>query len=306
MAGRIFSNSGHEIKINFVTSVNANATIEVSSDDNANKWSTLMAWANVGNYWTLGGISMDEFNKNMIEAQLAATCDKITEFVRSRNEATRAEIVDHVSHMASPSHVDAALEKLVSSRVLFMWSKEGMPKGLDVFFARRLDANEPVNKPEAKAEPAATDARILEIVKQLRICSQSKIMEILWGDRGFISRRLRHLNGEGKLFRYREEGREDLFMVIEKPESAQPDKLAQEVLSLARDMVHATKSAERLEAEEKSRSENAKALQGQAGNYFAAAQGCGKHAEQLRKEEAQLRRQIREAIERVQKKGGKA
>lgn len=304
MVGRIFSNSGHEIKINFVAPANANATIEVSGNDDANKWSTLMAWANIGNYWTLRGVNMDDANKNMIEAHFAATCAKITEFVRSRNEATRAEIVDHVSHMASPSHVDAALERLVSGRVLFMWSN-GADRWLDAFFARRLDANEPGEKRGGRVEPDETDAKILEIVKQLRICSQSKIMEILWGDCGFISRRLRHLNGEGKLFRYREEGREDLFMAIEQKQS-QPDKLAQEVLLLARDLVHATKSAERLEAEEKSKSENAKALQEQAGNYFAAAQGCGKHAEQLRKEEAHLRRQIKEAIERSQKEGGKA
>lgn len=305
MAGRIFSKNGSEIIINFVTSVDANATIEVSSENDADRWSTLMAWANIGNYWTLGGISVDEFNKNMIEAQFSATCEKITEFVRRRNEATRAEIVDHVSHMASPSHVDAALERLVSGRVLFMWNQKGQERGFDAFFARRLDANEPCEKRGGRVEPDETDAKILEIVKQLRICSQSKNMEILWGDRGFISRRLRHLNGEGKLFRYREEGRDDLFMVIETPEPAQPDKLAREVLSLARDLVHAEKSTNRLEAEEKSKSAEAKRLQALAGDFYSASQACGKHAEQLRKEEAHLRRKIKEAIERSQKEGGK-
>lgn len=284
------------------------APIEVSESDDANKWSTLMAWANIGNYWTLGGISVEDANKNMIKAQFAATCEKITEFVRRRNEATRAEIVDHVSHMASPSHVDAALEKLVSDRVLFMWNQKGQERGFDAFFARRLDANEPVSKPAIKPENGygATDEKILEFVSQYRIVPLCKIVQYMNLDPESVARRVKHLQGDGKLFRYVEPGRDDLLMAIGKPVQAKPDKLAQEVLSLARDMVHATKSAERLEAEEKSRSENARALQEQAGNYFAAAQGCGKHAEQLRKEEAQLRRQISEAIERSQKEGGKA
>lgn len=294
MAGRIFSKNGSEIIINFVTSVDANATIEVSSNDNANKWSTIMAWQNMGT-----------FIRENVEHLISEAGEKITEFVRSRNEATRSEIVDHVSHMASPSHVDAALEKLVSDRVLFMWNKEVQDRGLGSFFARRLDANEPVSKPAIKPENGygATDEKILEFVSQYRIVPLCKIVQYMNLDPESVVRRVKHLQGDGKLFRYVEPGREDLLMVIGKPVQAKPDKLAQEVLSLACDLVGATQQAERWEAEEKAKNKEAWALQQKAGWRLEEAALCGRKVEEYRKEEAQLRRQIKEAIERSQKEG---
>lgn len=83
-------------------------------------------------------------------------------------------------------------------------------------------------------------------------------------------------------------------------------KLAPAVLSLACDLVGATQQAERWEAEEKAKNKEAWALQQKAGGRLEEAELCGRKVEEYRKEEAQLRRQIKEAIERSQKEGGKA